>query len=93
MKSEIILTENELPSEVIEAIQGGRKLEAIKLLRESKDLGLANAKVLVERAWRTHGPAKQFRSFADEPRGLSNFVKSLAMLLFVVAAWYFYNGA
>jgi len=93
MKSEIIITENELPVPVIDAIRGGRKIEAIKILRESKGLELANAKVLVEQAWRVHGPQRSFRSFADQPRGLGNFVKSLAMLLFVVAAWYFYTGA
>lgn len=93
MKSEVIITENELPHNVIEAIRNGRRIEAIQLLRESKDLGLANAKVLVDRAWRTHGPQKQFRSFEDHPRGMGNLVKSLAMLLFVVAAYYFYNGS
>jgi hypothetical protein len=92
MKSEVVLTEQELPVDVIEAIERGKKIEAIKLLREATGLGLANAKVLVDRAARTHGPKKPLPSFADEPSGLGSFVKSLALLLFVVAAWYFYRG-
>ena len=93
MGSEVIVTEDELPMAVIDAIRNGRKIEAIKLLREEKNLGLANAQVLVDKAWRKHGPEKKIRSFADQPRGLGNLVKSLAMLLIVVAAWYFYRGS
>ena len=92
MNAEVIVTEQELPPEVIDAIRQGRKVEAIKLLRESKGLGLANAKVLVDRAWRTHGPAREIPSFADQPQGLSMVGKSLAMVLLVIAAWYFYTG-
>jgi hypothetical protein len=93
MSSEVIVTEEELPSAVIDAIRNGRKIEAIKILREEKNLGLANAQVLVDKAWRRHGPEKKIRSFADEPRRLSSLAKSLAMLLIVLAAWYFYRGA
>ena len=93
MNTEVVITEHELPPDVIEAIREGRKIEAIKLLRESKDLGLANAKVLVEQAWRTHGPERPIRSFADPSNALSNLLKSLAMVLLVAAAWYFYTGA
>ncbi len=50
MKPEIIIADNELPPEVVKAITQGRKIEAIKLLREATGLGLANAKVLVDRA-------------------------------------------
>ncbi|MCH7854832.1 MAG: hypothetical protein IIB76_10930 [Proteobacteria bacterium] len=50
MKPEIIVADNELPPEVIRAITLGRKIEAIKLLRDGTGLGLANAKVLVDRA-------------------------------------------
>ena len=91
MKTEVIITESELPSDVVEAIRAGRKIEAIQLLRESKDLGLANAKVLVDRASQTLGPRRKRTSFADRPQGLSNLVKSLGMVLVVMAAYYFYT--
>ena len=93
MGTEIILTEDELPANVIEAIREGRKIEAIKILREEKDLGLANAQVLVDKAWRRHGPKKKIKSFADQPRGLGSLGKSVLTMLIVAAAWYFYRGS
>ena len=92
MKSEVVITEQELPAEVIAAIQQGQKIEAIKLLREATGIGLANAKVLVDRASRTHGPKKPIPSFADQPSGVGGLVKSLAFALLAAAAWYFYQG-
>jgi hypothetical protein len=92
MKSEVIVTEQQLPGDVIAAIERGHKIEAIKLLREATGLGLANAKVLVDRASATHGPKKPIPSFADEPSGLGNLVKSLGLVLIVAAVWYFYQG-
>lgn len=38
-----------LPPQVLEALRHGRKVEAIKLLRESGKLGLAEAKALIDR--------------------------------------------
>jgi hypothetical protein len=93
MNAEVIVTEQELPPEVIEAIRRGRKIEAIKILRESKNLGLANAQVLVDKAWRTHGPEKKITSFADEPGGLRTLGKALAMGFMILAAYYFYSSA
>ena len=92
MKAELVITEDQLPGEVIAAIEQGQKIEAIKLLREATGLGLANAKVLVDRAARTHGPKKPIPSFADQSTGLGGLVKSLGMVLILVAAWYFYQG-
>jgi hypothetical protein len=40
--------ENELPENVIAAIAGNRKIEAIKLLRREKNLGLKEAKEVVD---------------------------------------------
>ena len=92
MNSEVIITVDQLPGNVIEAIKQGQKIEAIKLLREATGLGLANAKVLVDRASRTHGPQKPIVSFADQPNGVGGFVKSLAAVLLLGAAWYFFRG-
>ena len=92
MKSEVIVTENEIPEDVIEAIRQGQKIEAIKLLREATGLGLANAKVLVDKASRTHGPKRVIKSFADEPSGFGRFLKLLGLVAVFAAAWYFYQG-
>jgi hypothetical protein len=52
MKAEIIVSDAELPEEARHAIEQGRKIEAIKIVRERTGVGLAHAKVLVERAAR-----------------------------------------
>ncbi len=49
MGSEVIITENDMSAEVLEAIKQGRRVVAINMLRESTGLGMANAKVLVDR--------------------------------------------
>jgi hypothetical protein len=92
MKSEVIVTENQIPSDVLEAIREGRKIEAIKLLRERTGLGLANAKVLVDRATREHGPAKPIPSFDDQPAGPGAPTILLFVLLLVAAGLYFFGG-
>ena len=91
MKSEVIITADDLPADVIKAIERGRKIEAIKILRESKGIGLANAKVLIERAWQTHGPAKPIVSFADQSQGFGMLAKPLMMFLVIAAVYYFYK--
>ena len=90
---EVIVTEQELPPDVIEAIRSGHKIEAIKILRERTGIGLANAKVLVDRAWRTHGPQKPIPSFADQPQGLGAASKVLLTVLVLAAIGYFWNAA
>lgn len=90
MSKESIITHDQLPADVIDAIRAGRKVEAIKLLREEKGLGLANAKVLVDRAWATHGPQKEVLNFADTAPGAGNFARSLTVLLVLAAAYFFY---
>ena len=93
MSSEIVVTDEELPSNVLEAIAAGRKIEAIKLLREATGLGLANAKVLVDRAAARH--AQQNGTLAP-PRQESNSGRLLGALaligLAVLAYRYFVGG-
>ncbi|MEM7502162.1 MAG: ribosomal protein L7/L12 [Pseudomonadota bacterium] len=86
MSSEIVISDDELPPEVLAAIADGRKIVAIKLLREATGLGLANAKVLVDRA--------AVRMGAAQPRGLqedSNSGKLLGLLLLAAAAFAYYK--
>lgn len=55
MSASEVITADNLPSNVVEAVKAGRRLEAIRLLREGSEMGLANAKVLVDTAARRHG--------------------------------------
>ena len=88
MSSEIVINDNELPPEVVMAITQGRKIEAIKLLREATGLGLANAKVLVDRAVRRHEQINpQMHNMTQE----SNNGRLLGMLLFLLLTFGFYR--
>jgi len=91
MPSEVIVTDKELPSDVIRAIAAGRKIEAIKILREKTGLGLANAKVLVDRAWRVHGPKKDAYGAAGSGAAAAKLIVSLLAILGLVAAWYYFT--
>jgi hypothetical protein len=47
-----------LSIEVRDAVEGGRKIEAIKLLREERGIGLKEAKEAVDRLWDDHAPKR-----------------------------------
>lgn len=88
MKPEIVITDQELPANVLTAVAAGRKIEAIKLLREATGLGLANAKVLVDRAAARHmerNPAMM------GPTEESNTGRLLAMLVLLAMAFLAYR--
>ena len=93
MQPEVIITDSELPAEVIRAIQQGQKIEAIKILREATGLGLANAKVLVDRASRAHGPKKPLLSPLTEDVGSSKFLVSLVAVMVLAIVYFIYFGA
>ncbi len=90
MHKELVLDDNQLPTDVVRAIQDGRKVEAIKILREATGLGLANAKVLVDRVARTHGPKKEYISYKDESGGAGKWLASIIAIIALVGAYYYY---
>jgi hypothetical protein len=75
----------EIPQDVVEAIKAGKKIEAIKRLRETRPMGLKEAKEAVE-AWQAEHP-----EVAPPPRRKAS--GSLLLTLTVVAAfaWMFVN--
>jgi hypothetical protein len=92
MQPEVVITESELPAEVVQAIADGRKIEAIKMLREATGIGLANAKVLVDRAARAHGPRKSIPSSPlTEDVGNGKFLVSLVGAILLGVAYYLYT--
>lgn len=93
MSSEIVINDNELPPEVVKAIVQGRKIEAIKLLRESTGLGLANAKVLVDRATRRHAQINPQMPGLDEASGNSRMLSMMLILVLTFVFYRFFNGA
>jgi hypothetical protein len=88
MNREIVITEDDLPPEVIRAIERGRKVEAIKLLRESTGLGLANAKVLVDKVARRLGPpSTALPGFVEEETNVTSLLKTLLLVVVLFAAY------
>ncbi len=93
MKTRSVITENDLPPEVIRAIEQGKKVEAIKLLREATGLGLANAKVLVDKAARQYGVTSRPHGFVEEESNVGRLLKALVIVVAVYAFYYYYTGA
>ncbi len=93
MSSEIVVTDNELPTKVVQAIAQGRKIEAIKLLREETGLGLANAKVLVDRAARRHAQQNPQVPGITEESNTGRLVGMMLLLFLAFGVYRFVAGA
>jgi len=90
MSKEKIITESDVPEAVHEAVAAGQKIVAIKLLREATGIGLANAKVIVDRMASEHARQTPDQSAITE---VSSTPKVLAVMVLVGAvfvAWRFF---
>ena len=77
-----------LPKEVIEVMKSGRKIEAIKLLRNETGLGLKEAKESVEAYLENHAAIKEAFN-ANKPSGLSqeNSLRIIILLIVLVVVY------
>ena len=87
MQPEVIISDAELPAEVLRAIEKGRKIEAIKILRERTGLGLANAKVLVDRAARRRVERNPGPTLSESGSGLPRLLVSLLLTVLIFAVY------
>lgn len=79
--------EEALPPEVVAALRRGRKLEAIRLLREQRgDLDLLEAKDKVESYLASHPELRPMRR-PQEDAGLSRLLLITAAVFTIIAAW------
>jgi hypothetical protein len=85
MSTETVITANDLPSDVVDAIKSGQKIEAIKLLRLATGLGLANAKVLVDAGARLHGVQSRHPAMVDSGSGSNSSLQVVLLLLLLLA--------
>jgi ribosomal protein L7/L12 len=88
----------QLPPEVTEALRRGRRVEAIKLLRSSSGLDLAQAKRLIDQQQRMQRqtPDKyqsQMQNMIKEDRANTRLLWIAAFLLAALMAWYFLSEA
>ena len=77
----------ELPPDVIAALKAGRTIEAIRLLREHRSMGLKQAKQLVDRASPLHESKSASLPPLKPDNGVSQVIKVAIILgiLFVTA--------
>ncbi|MDZ7643459.1 MAG: hypothetical protein U5K76_04040 [Woeseiaceae bacterium] len=91
---EVVITENELPGEVVQAIKAGRKVVAIKLLTENTGIGMANAKVLVDRASAKLAPRPPRQTYMkDYNPGRARLIGMVLALAVLYLFYRYYTGA
>lgn len=88
MNQEVVVTENDLPAEVMRAVKQGQKVVAIKLLRESTGIGLANAKVVIDRAAAKHAPRPPRQAVMRDYNPINTRLISMGLLLVAVFVAY-----
>jgi len=80
----------DLPPQVMHALKAGRKIEAIKLLREARGIGLAEAKDAVDRVSLAQShPTHSHRAAAKNDSGIGRLVLVFVVLGACLAAYFF----
>ncbi|MEO8102498.1 MAG: ribosomal protein L7/L12 [Betaproteobacteria bacterium] len=82
-----------LPPAVMHALRQGRKIDAIKLLREHTGLGLKEAKDAIDAAARQSGMRAEGLSPGEVRRSGQVFWWIVAAAVAGAAAWFFIRGA
>ena len=90
MEREIVITDRDVPANVIEAVAEGRKIVAIKLLREATGLGLANAKVIVDRLALEHQRKSPTNGAITESSNTGRVIALMALIIAGILGWRFF---
>ena len=78
---------SELPTEAVLAAQSGRKVRAVKILREQTGMGLTEAKSVVDRIVHEHRRAAPRMKAGREDSGLLRLIAVVLVLGAVAAAF------
>ncbi|MEM9209352.1 MAG: hypothetical protein AAGA61_08890 [Pseudomonadota bacterium] len=90
MEREIVITDRDVPANVLEAIAEGRKIVAIKLLREATGSGLANAKVIVDRLALEHQRKNPGNTAISEGSNAGRVLALMALVIAGILGWQFF---
>ena len=82
---------SELPSEAVAALESGNKIEAIKIVRNSRGFGLKESKDLVESYLREHPDLLQRYSALQSEQNKGSFMKLLFLLTIAAFAAYLFT--
>ena len=83
----------EVSDAVIAAVDAGKKIEAVKILREETGLGLAEAKDVIDalvRARRDESPVEQPRLV--EEGGAGGMIKMVVAIIVILVAYFYFFG-
>ncbi|MGD9953840.1 MAG: ribosomal protein L7/L12 [Burkholderiales bacterium] len=82
----------DIPAEAVAALEHGSKIEAIKAVRESRGVGLKDAKEIVEDYIERHPgvKARMARANAESAQGALRWLALVAVA--GIVAWYFLAG-
>jgi hypothetical protein len=84
---------DDLPPQVMHAIKLGRKVEAIKILRETRGVGLLEAKDAVDRAmFEQTQSARPHRAAARNDSGVGRLVLVFVVLGACVVTYLYFSG-
>ncbi len=85
--------ETEYSEAVLSAVNAGRKITAIKLLREERGLGLKEAKEVIDRLERTrHGDSANHPAMQEQGGGKLVLRLVIAIILVVVIYRFFFQA-
>lgn len=92
MHERSIVSDPDLPPDVLDALSRGQKIEAIKRLRESLNLDLKSAKEIIERYERTHVVPKHesVRGMITEDRTNTRLLWIAVVIAIAAAVYFFY---
>ena len=76
--------------DVIAAVDNGRKIEAIKLLREETGLGLADAKHAIDALARERRNDSAIGANMTEEGGAGGMIKMIVVIAIMLGAYYYF---
>jgi hypothetical protein len=94
MSELFISSDPELPPEVLDALSRNRKIEAIKLLRESHNMDLKSAKETIEHYERTHVVPKrqEVSGMITEDRTTTKLIWIIVLAAIAAGAYFVYGS-
>lgn len=83
---------SKLPSDVLDALHNNRKIEAIKLLREHQNIGLKDAKDIIDAytADNSHLTANN-QHYSGEKSGFGRILVAAAIIAIIYGAYKFFS--
>ncbi len=76
--------------QVLAAVDAGRKIEAIKILREETGLGLADAKYAIDALFRERRNDPVIAAGMTEEGGAGGMIKMIVVIAIILGAYFYF---